>query len=128
MVLIHLMCMPLWTTGIRILIQFQLLLNLSLHPVVCKIQDQIGLIKVQKDQTQLIINNITLVALFQIIMGGTPILFLKNLTRRQMRSIGRTKNGRRIFQLGQIQQTTNNTTIWTQCQTCKLTQVSISLH
>jgi hypothetical protein len=114
--------MPPWITGTKILIQFLLHLNLKLHLVACRIQDLIGHIKVQKDQTQLITNNITSIVLLQTLMDGTPILILKNWHHNQIKNIWKIKSGRRIFQLGQIQLIINNTTLAAQLQICKLTQ------
>lgn len=116
-----------WITGIRIHIQFQLLLSLSHNQVVCRIQDQTGHIKVQKDQIQLIINNTTYQAHHQTIMAGIQTLSFKKPIL-QKKNIRKTKNGKRIFLSDQTQLIINNIMLIAQFQICKQIQDTIFHH
>ena len=117
---IHQMFMLPWIIGIKIHIQSLLHSSLLLNLAAYKTQEKTGHIKDQKDQIQLITNNTTCIALFQITMAGTQIRMLK--VHRVMPSTVKIKNGRRTFQLDQTQQTISNTMPTVQAQTWSLTQ------
>lgn len=116
-----------WIIGTKIHIQFQLHSSLLLNLAVYKTQEKIGHTKVQKDQIQLITNNIICQVRFQITMGGIRIPFRSNWRHRVMLSTRKIKNGRRTSLLVQTQPITNNTTSATQVQTSKLIQATIFL-
>jgi len=129
MELIQQMFMPPWTTGTKILIQFQLHLKAHHNPVLFKTQDQTGHTKVQKDLIQLTTSNITFQVHLQTTTDGTPTPLLSNQNQSQpkIKNTWKIKNGRKIFQSDQIQLIINNTMLEAHNQTCKLIQVTTFL-